>query len=115
MKNFEGNEFAIQVVANGSYIDDGSGGGKSFVIDTTVIRMNHIALNAWILSETLNCRECYETNEEWEEHKTEYAEKRKTVKRQIIEALGIDQNNGSISITQSQSEIFTIVHISINN
>lgn len=112
--DFEGNEFAIQVIAKGSYVDNGSGGGKSFLIETTIVRMNHIVLNAWILSTTFNCRECYNTDEEWEAHKAEYAERRKAVIEKIIDALGIkiDTDKESICITQSQSEVFTVVHIS---
>jgi len=59
-----------------------------------------------------NCRECYETDEEWKAHKTEYMEKRKAVKEKIIKVLGIDAAKGSLCITQSQSEVFTVVHIS---
>lgn len=109
--NFEGNDFVVQVIAKGSYVDRGSGGGHSFLIETTIVRMNHIALNAWILSKTMNCRECYETNEEWEAHKAEYKERRNSVKAQIINALGIDASKGSVCITQSQSEVFTVVYI----
>lgn len=109
--NFEGNEFALQVIAKGSYVDNGSGGGKSFLIETTIIRLNHIALNAWLLSIMSNCRECYNTDEEWEAHKAEYAERREAAKAQIIDALGIDADKGSICITQSLSEVFTVVQI----
>lgn len=114
--DFEGNEFAIQVIAEGSYVDNGCGDGKSFLIETTIVRMNHIALNAWILSCMWNCRECYNTDEEWESYKAKKADERKAVETNIISALGIkaNVNKGSICITQSQSEVFTVVHISRN-
>jgi hypothetical protein len=60
----------------------------------------------------MNCRECYDTNEEWEAHKAKYAERHEAVKAQIVETLEIDSTKGSVSITQSQSEVFTVVHIS---
>lgn len=107
---FEGNEFAIQVISKGSFVDN-AGGGSSFLVEETTVRMNHVALNAWILSEMMNCRECYDTNEEWEAHKTEYAERRKAVEAHITNTLEIDSDKGSVSITQSQSEVFTVVHI----
>jgi DNA topoisomerase VI subunit A len=112
--NFEGNEFAIQVIGKGSYVDNGTGNGKSYRIEATTIRLNHIALNAWILSSMLNCRDCYETNEEWEAYKAETTAEREAVRAQIIDALGIkiDADKESICITQSQSEVFTVVRIS---
>lgn len=110
-EKFEGSEFAIQVIAKGAFVDSGSGGGKVYLIEATTVRMNHVALNAWILSQTYNCRECYETNEEWEAHKTEYEERRKAVITKIVDALGIDPEKGSVCITQSLSEVFAVVHI----
>jgi len=109
-KSFEGNDFAIQVISKGSFIDN-AGGGRSFLVEATIIRLNHVALNAWIMSNTMNCRECYDTNEEWEAYEAEIAERRKAWTAQIVEALGIDSTKGSVSITQSQSEVFTVVHI----
>jgi hypothetical protein len=112
-KRFEGNDFAIQVISKGAFVDEGTGNENSYLVETATIRLNHVALNAWILSETMNCRECYDTNEEWEAHKAEYAERRKAWKAQILEALEleIDSDKESVSITQSQSEVFAVVHI----
>ncbi len=113
MKNakFESNEFVIQLMAKGGFVDNGTGGDDSYLIEAYTIRLNHIALNAWILSEMMNVRECYDTDEEWEAHKAEYKARREAVNKQIINILGIDPDTGSISITQSQSEVFTVVHI----
>ena len=108
---FEGNEFAIQVIAKGAFVDEGTGNGKSYIVEATTIRMNHVALEAWIMSQTMNHRECYETQGEWEAHQAKYAERRKVVTAQIAEALEIDSTKGGFSITQSQSEVFTVVHI----
>ena len=112
-EKFESNEFAIQVIAKGAFVDSGSGGGKVYLIETTTVRMNHIALNAWLLSHSLNCRECYNTDAEWEAHKAEYEERRKAVIAKIKDALGIeiDADKESVCITQSLSEVFSIVHI----
>ena len=109
-KKFEGNEFAIQVISKGSFVDN-AGDGHTFLVEATTIRLNHVAQNAWIMSQTMNCRECYDTNEEWETYKSEITERGKVWKTQIIEAIEIDSAKGSISITQSQSEVFTVVHI----
>lgn len=109
--NFEGNEFALQVISNGAFIDNGTYVDSSYLVEATTIRLNHIALNAWIMSQTMNCRECYDTNEEWEAYKAEIEERRKAWKAQILEALEVDSTKGSVTITQSQSEVFTVVHI----
>lgn len=112
MKKFDGNDFAVQLLAKGSFVDNGTGNDKSYLVEVFTLRLNHIALNAWILSETMNCRECYDTDEEWENHKAEYKAKREICNKQIIDAVEIDQRAGSVNITQSQSEVFTVVHIS---
>lgn len=116
MTKFEGNDFVVQVIAKGAFIDNGTGNGKSYMIEATTIRLNHIALNDWILSECFNTRDCYEDGQEglaqWGEHKAECAERRKVWKAQILEALEIESTKGSVSITQSQSEVFTVVCIS---
>jgi len=109
--NFESNEFLIQLMAKGGFVDNGAGDDNSYLVEAYTIRLNHIALNAWILSETMNHRECYDTDQEWEAHKAEYKARREAVNKKIIEALGVDRNTGSVSITQSQSEIFAVVHI----
>jgi hypothetical protein len=112
-KRFEGNEFAIQVISKGAFVDEGTRNGSSYLVEATTIRMNHVALDAWIMSGTMNHRECYDTNEGWEAHKAEYAERRKAVIAQILAALDleVESDKEGVSITQSQSEVFTVVRI----
>lgn len=110
-KDFEADTFAIQVVARGSYIDDGVGNGKSYLINTYVIRLNHVALNDWILSEVKNSPDVFNSLGEWENHKAKYKVRRETWNNKIIDSLGIDGYTGSVCITQSQSEVFTVVRI----
>lgn len=109
------NKFAMQVISKGSFIDDGVGDGRLYLVEAATIRLNHIALNEWILSEVFNCRDCYENGEtgdaQWEAHKAEYAERRRVWTERITKALEIDSDAGSVSITQAQSEVFTVVHI----
>lgn len=111
--NFESNSFALQVISKGSFVD--AEGDISFLVEATTVRLNHVALNAWLLSEMMNVRECYadgaEGDVEWEAHKAEYAERRRVWKEQVIKSLDVDPRAGSVSITQSQSEVFTVVHI----
>lgn len=105
------NKFMVQVIAKGAFIDDGVGDGKSYMVEACILRFNHVALNTWLLSEIFNCRECYRTAEEWEKYRTKQKAKREAVKKQILEALGLDPNTGSVHIAQSLSEVFTVVHI----
>jgi len=111
MKKFENNNFSIQLMAKGSFVDNSIENDSLYLVEAFTLRLNHVALNAWILSEMFNTCDCYETDEEWEAHKAEYKERRDEFNKQIIEALEIDKNEGSVSITQSQSEVFTVVHI----
>ena len=110
-EKFEGKEFAIQVTAKGAFVDNGVGNGKSYVVETIALRLNHVALNEWIFSSFLNCRDCYETEQEWQTYKSEKEAKRKAFNEKIIKDLGIDTDEGSVCITQAQSEVFTVVHI----
>ncbi|MGD9567500.1 MAG: hypothetical protein AB7V48_04160 [Sedimentibacter sp.] len=113
-KEFERNIFAVQLISKGSYVDDVNDGvdsGKSYLIETYVIRLNPTALNDWILSEMMNSRDVYDSNEEWEAHKVKYKNRRNTVNNKIINSLGLNEVSGGICITQSQSEVFTVVHV----
>ena len=110
-EKFESDEFAMQIIAKGAFIDSGTGDGHSYVVETTAIRLNHIALNAWILSQTSNSRDCYETREEWERCKAESDKEHEAVRVQIIGDLGLDPNKGSICITQAHAEMFAVIYI----
>ena len=109
MIDFKSDNFAIEIMAKGSFID--AVASSTFMVEAYTIRLNHIALNEWILSEMMNTRDCYDTEEEWEEHKAEYKTRRADWIKKIRDALGIDPEATGVSITQAQSEIFTVVHI----
>lgn len=111
MKNiFESDKFDTQVIAQGACLDHLN--DKTYTIETVTFRLNHVALNAWCRSETMNSRDCYETNKEWEEHRKKYEVKRFNVKKMILESLGMDAEPEQVSICQVVSEVFTAVHIS---
>ncbi len=105
------NGFEVQLLAKGSFIDNATGNDKAYLVEAFTIRLNYVALKGWILSETMNCRECYTTAEEWEAHKAERESRREVWKTKVVESLGIDPSTGSVCITQAQSEVFTVVHI----
>lgn len=60
------------------------------------------------MSEILNCRHTYNTNEKWEAYKAKKAALRKEWEGKILDKLNITADTG-YSITQSVSEIFTVV------
>lgn len=113
-EQFESGEFAIQVMARGSFVDTACG-KNNFVIEATTIRLNHIALNEWNGSQNHNCRECYEDGPdgdlEWEAHKKERTERFDSWTRKIKNDLGISPDDKGITITQAQAEVFSVVHI----
>lgn len=114
MGKFEGNEFSVQLVAKGAFVDEAAG-ERPYLIETYTLRLNHVALNDWILSECFNTRDCYEDgaagDAQWAAHKAERTKRRETWRNQILEALEIDPCTGGITITQCQSEVFSVVHI----
>lgn len=110
--------FALQIIARGSYLDTPFGDETTYSVEVITIRLNHVALQKWILSECFNTRNCYEDGEagdaQWKAHKAKQTKLREQWKARVLVALGIDLNPESegISITQSQSEVFTVVRIS---
>ena len=103
--------FSAQVIAQGSYIDNGTGDGKVYLVKIYNVRLNHVALNKWIMSKSFSSREFYETDQEWLDHTAKYQAYRKAFDEQLVEALGINGSRGGISVAQIQSEVFTVVHI----
>jgi len=112
--------FDFNILARGSLIDDlrAPGYPKSlFKIETTTIRLNHIALNEYLGDcITSNCRECYVDGEEgdkqWEQRQADVKANYNAWKNKILFMLGIAlvDDKASAVITQAQSEIFTVVY-----
>ena len=86
---FRKDEFAIEVVAYGSTLDDDPGFHTVFQIDTWMLRVNHKALRLWSISE-----EAFEN--------------------QIEKELGIHTSIG-VTVKQVVSEIFSVVFIHEEN
>lgn len=103
--------FTIEVITMGAFLDDDPGFKTRFLVETTVFRANHIALNEYLFSTVLNCRETYETEEAWQAYIDIKKQKRAAWEKKIAEILDIDTELCSLSITQSLSEIFTAVAI----
>jgi hypothetical protein len=52
-----------------------------------------------------------EGEQKWQEHKAKQAEKRKVWENTIKDMLGVADSESSFCITQSLSEVFTVVRI----
>lgn len=99
--------FRIEVVTEGQFVDCG------YLIKTIVIRVNPDAMNEYISSGVLNTRYTYETMKEWEAYKEEKAKRRQEWEGKVAEKLGIVKGEtDSLVISQSLSEIFTVVYMS---
>lgn len=95
-------KFDFEIVVEGSFKSEG------YTVSTIVIRLNGTALNDYIRSGLLNCREVYETDTEYEEYKRKKKAEREQWERKILDGLKFTSDTG-YSITRSVSEIFTVV------
>ena len=110
-QRFEGNDFAIQIMAKGHFIDHSVGDKNSYIVEATTIRLNRIAFDEWLNTRVYNGRDTYNNEEQWLEYKTKKEELDNIWTNKIIEDLGLDPKKGSVSITQAVSEVFTVVYI----
>lgn len=109
---FRTNDFAIQVISSGSFLDDSPGcQGKIYLVETATIRLNHIAWQEWLDTRVSNCWKDYETDLEWQAYLSKKERLLKTFNDKIAAAVGYDSAAGSVYVTQVLSEVFTVVHI----
>ena len=110
-ENFEGKDFALQIMSVGSFVDDKSCEDALFQVEAITVRLNQAALGEYSLVQMSNCRNCYDTDAEW----NAYQEKKKLQmdgwKRKVLSAIGLDYDLKGITIQQVQTEVFTIVRI----
>jgi hypothetical protein len=111
-------KFEVVVIAHGDYIDHPYGlNDDSFLVEVTTIRLGPYALNEWLSAQMSNTRDCYEDGEAgdlaWEQHKAEYEKRAERWKFEVLCALRIETGVSlrSISITQAQAEVFTVMRI----
>lgn len=109
---FRADEFSLQVISSGSFLDNDPGfRGKVYLVETATIRLNHIAMNEWADAQIYNCRDCYENDQDYQDYLARKEAIKKAFDDKIISALGFGRAAGSICITQAVSEVFTVVHI----
>ena len=113
-------EPTIQIIAKGSVVDTQQGWNdersqavdESFLVETTAIRLNHVALNEWLDSTTSACYPPADYGLSWEEYNARN-DKRKTrreaLEKRIRDDLGIDITQGSFAVNQIVAEFFAVV------
>ncbi len=121
MKPLSDTEFDLQVISRGAYLDSGTIPGEVYEVEAISIRLNHVALNEWFETQEWNSRDCYETLLEWQKYCSEIRTKRYSWEKKVVAALKLDADalgcfldcgaSRSIAITQSLSEVFSVVCI----
>ena len=104
-------EFGVEIIARGAFVDTGVEPGRAYCVEIYTLRLNHVAVNEYIFTTLMNNKDCYSKHEEWLEYLDDRRAKLEEWKNRIINMVKCDVSKGGISITQAQSEVFTLVHI----
>lgn len=99
MKRKNEEPFGFQTIVKGGFRNNG------FAIHTIIIHLNDPAMTEWYL---LQLQPYLATSKEREEYKVKSRKKRKAWDRKILDALGFAAST-NYYITQSSSEIFTVI------
>ena len=114
MNDFHSDSFAVQVIAAGAFVDKPAyADGRSYLVETATVRLNHAALNAWSETHALYHRDWFETEEEWVKHTQKKHSLYLQFKKNMADAVGFapDPDKEEINIKQVVSEVFTVVWI----
>lgn len=111
---FHKNEFAVQVVARGAFLDNDPGyGGKVYQMETATIRLNHIALNEWLCNQANRYRGDFDTDKEWAAYMDRQRNITRELNRKIAAAAGFPPipDNADVNVQQVISEVFAVAYI----
>ena len=114
MNDFNSNNFAIQVIASGSFVDQPVYDRATYLVETATVRLNHVALNVW--NDTIvhdYYREYFDTDGEFEAYVNEKKRLLLEFEWNIAQAVGFtpDPDKEKINVTQVVSEVFTVAWI----
>lgn len=107
MSQFEGNEFAVEVLSRGSFVDT-TFPDKVYQVETMTLRLNWVAMNDFSVFSSLADREDFCTDAEYSEHVTKQSAERLKWRNNLIQAIGLDESQGTIYISKVISEIFAV-------
>lgn len=110
---FNSNNFAVQVIAAGSFADKPSYSDKTYLVETVTVRLNPIALNAYILSRACEDKECFESEEAWNDHVSKKLADRKNFTELLAKEIGFECSNAfdELNVKQIVSEVFAVAWI----
>lgn len=107
MKQFEGNEFAVEILSRGSFVD-ATYPDKVYQVETMTLRVNWVAMNDFLVFSATMDREDFAADAEYSEYLTQQAEARLKWRENLVQAIGLDKSRGTIYITKVISEIFAV-------
>lgn len=111
---FRKDEFAVQVVARGAFLDNDPGyDGKVYQVETATIRLNHIALNEWLCNQANRYRADFDTDKEWAAYMDRQRNITNELNRKIAAAAGFPPipDNADVNVQQVISEVFAVAYI----
>lgn len=94
----------IEIISQSQFIDN------NYLVTTLIIRLFDETMNEAILSDPINDRLCYNTIDAYKKYIETVKKRRKDFENKIRKELNL-QSYPSFTITQSLSEIFTVVAI----
>lgn len=108
----DNNKFDLEVIATGDFLDNDPGfNGKTYRVATRTIRLNPIAMNAYIMSQAHQSIDCFDSLEEYDDYIDRKRLKKIAFTKQVAEILGLDTEVFHVNIQQIFSEIFGICYI----
>ncbi|MGN1367940.1 MAG: hypothetical protein ACI4WX_03655 [Aristaeellaceae bacterium] len=107
MKQFEGNEFAVEVLSRGSFVD-ATYPDKVYQVEAMTLRVNWVAMNDFNVFSVIMDREDFSTDAEYGEYNTKLAQARLEWRENLIHAIGLDESQGTIYVMKVISEIFAV-------
>lgn len=111
---FRKDEFAVQVVTRGAFLDNDPGyGGKVYQVETATIRLNHIALGEWQDSRINREPDDFDTDEEWGKYLDGQLKIIRNMDRKIAAAAGFPPipDNADPIVKQVLGEVFAVAYI----
>lgn len=113
MNDFNSNNFAVQVIASGSFADQPVYADKTYLVETVTIRLNPVALNAWLDTVAYDDRDCFENTEEWSDYIGRKADSRIEFKKHLAQIVGFACKDAGreVSVKQIVSEVFAVAWI----
>lgn len=106
--------FAVQVITSGSFIDRPSGSGKVYIVETAIIRLNPAALGAWYKAIVNDCDwHDFDTDEEYQAYINEKKRLMLAFEQNIAQAVRFRPAAGveKINVSQIVSEVFAVAWI----